>query len=118
MVKDLLLSVHDGLALHISLVVLLMNLHIHTEDVLLKPRKLLEFPSSGPGSSRLSMGWSIGASIPHKSVRVSNMTSGGSNSRPLPLDVQPLHFVIFICRQLRIIQHMVDEQHDVGGDGV
>jgi hypothetical protein len=35
--KDLLLSVHDGLALHISLAVLPVNLHIHAKDVLLKP---------------------------------------------------------------------------------
>jgi hypothetical protein len=72
MVKDLLLSVHDGLALHIILVVLYVNLHIHTEDVLLKPQNLLEFPSSSPGSSRAWEEALVRASL----IKVSKQAAG------------------------------------------
>jgi hypothetical protein len=53
-----------------------VNLHIHAKDVLLKPWEFLEFPSNSPGSSILSVGGCIGASIPHKGVWASSGSSG------------------------------------------
>jgi hypothetical protein len=82
MVKDRLLSVHDSLALHIGLVVLSMNLHIHAKDVHLKLGKLLDLPRNSPSCSRLSVSGCIGMSIPHESVLVS---SGCSSSSPFLL---------------------------------
>jgi hypothetical protein len=109
--KDLSLIIKDGFALTVGIIVLMMNLNLHTQNMLLKPAEFLHSLGHILGHKLAARGTRM--SIPHEGI-----WSNWSWCWLGLLHIEPLNLVCHtLLAEIMILESVFDEPHDEGSIG-